>query len=310
MSEPEKCSTKKFCEKCEGKWEPPDSPDCRGVRICCDGRCIDDWKMTRDAIQQENALINQRVNWLPFAQALFFAAFVYFANEARPLFLDLLGPKPDGLGRELRDCLWPHDRRMELYGLIGLGLVALFGGLYSFILFISVGAAGQHIRHLENWWNRRYNLREYNPSEEAPEDTLWNHLCSPLPSKDTVKRQIVARERLPCPPINGMLVGEGYRICHAQAVPLTFFCFWVDIIVIALLMIVPCFREEARNPWYLGVVSISVLVISVGLFWVWKRYQLRIGAGKFSNSQDKKCIDSQEDLLMRCRISTDQRSVR
>jgi hypothetical protein len=62
MSEPEKCNKLKRCYQCE----PPDS---RGDRIWCDGRCIDDWKLTRAAIQQENALINQRVNWLPLARS-------------------------------------------------------------------------------------------------------------------------------------------------------------------------------------------------------------------------------------------------
>jgi hypothetical protein len=73
---------------------------------------------------------------------------------------------------------------MGLYGLIGLVLLALFGVLYSFIILVSVDAAVQHIRHLENWWNRRYNPCECNPSEEAPKDTLWNHTAwwNPIPS--------------------------------------------------------------------------------------------------------------------------------
>jgi hypothetical protein len=317
MCEPERRSQMERCKKCE----PPDGGE---DRTWCDGRCVDDWKLTRAAIEQENALINQRVNWLPLAQALFFAAFVYFATEARPLLLDLLGPKPDGLGRLLRDPLWPQDGRMELYGLIGLVLIALFGVLYSFIILVSVGAAVQHIRHLENWWCRRYNPCEYNPSEEAPEDTLWNHTAwwNPIPSKGTIKRlwnrlrspnqgpskhnikkQIKARECIPCPPINGKLVGEGYRIFHAPAVPFTFFCFWVDSVVVALLMMVPYFCPWARKPWYLLPLCIIVLVISVVFFKGWERYQLLFGG------RARQVIGGQDKLLMRCRISTDQKKV-
>ena len=46
-----------------------------------DGRCIEDWRLTREAICDENNLIGQRVNWLPLAQAFFGAVFAFYANR-------------------------------------------------------------------------------------------------------------------------------------------------------------------------------------------------------------------------------------
>ena len=42
--------------------------NCERCQLCDpryrDGRCIEDWKLTHQAIHDENELIGQRVNWL------------------------------------------------------------------------------------------------------------------------------------------------------------------------------------------------------------------------------------------------------
>lgn len=75
----------------------PSIEDCRACQSCriCDpgyrdGRCIEDWKLTREAIRHENELINQRLNWLPLAQGLYCEVFAFFAKEARPVFAKLV----------------------------------------------------------------------------------------------------------------------------------------------------------------------------------------------------------------------------
>ncbi|MBV8555923.1 MAG: hypothetical protein JO116_10185 [Planctomycetaceae bacterium] len=74
---------------------PGDSPICQLCQTCVpsyrDGRCVEDWKLTRRAIRDENMLIGQRMSWLPVTQGRFGAVFAFYLRDAKDTILALLG---------------------------------------------------------------------------------------------------------------------------------------------------------------------------------------------------------------------------
>jgi hypothetical protein len=273
-------------------------PDCERCQSCDpgyrDGRCIEDWKLTREAIHHENELINQRLNWLPLAQGLYCAVFAFFAQNARPVFanlVELLGlPFSQRLNPEGRPVdlgvllgLIPEKRPVDLGVLLGLIGVALIALSYSFIVYVTIQAAVKHISHLEEWWNLRYN---------EPEERQQNN-------SEKIKR----RKFLPYPPINGLFEEGLYMWTNARLVPLTFAFVWALILVGLLIVMIAQFPglPFLRNP-FLNLILILRWILLIIVFVFFFVIVRRRPEHRQSNGSESFIPKS---LMMRCRTRDD-----
>jgi hypothetical protein len=169
--------------------------DCERCQLCDpryrDGRCIEDWKLTHQAIHDENELIGQRVNWLSLAQAIFGLALG--SNAFRIL--------PDSNAA-------PRD----LCTLISLS-VAFIALWYSLIVYTTIRAAEIHIGNLMHWWRVRYNQTE--SANVTDDEKVKEWITLPYPPISGC----------------GLFNGTKYSYINAKSVPLMFAFIWANIFV-------------------------------------------------------------------------------